>query len=51
MVSRVCYTPTDPVSTKIIIKAGIILQEVNEYTFVGNTINSDENTKKMSSCP
>jgi hypothetical protein len=45
MVSRVCCTPIDTVSTKIIIKAGIMV-EVNEYTYVGSTINSDENTKK-----
>jgi len=48
MVSLVFYVPTDPVSTKIIIKAGIMV-EVNECTYVGITINSDENTKKVSS--
>jgi hypothetical protein len=48
MVSLAYYAPTDPVSTKIIIKTGITV-EVNERTYVGSTINSDENTKKVSS--
>jgi len=41
MVSLAYYAPTDPVSTKI-----IIMVEVNERTYVGSTINSDEDTKK-----
>jgi hypothetical protein len=40
------YTPADPVTTKIIIKAGIMV-EVNDCTYVKSTINSDENTKNM----